>query len=274
MGKGRKKKNWAMEPFQKFLDSIQHIQDLLVISKRGISLLERMPKLVEVLANQDIQSQGRRKKITKANIRRAKREAKLARKETATEFSQLHAQVIVAMWTFLEATITEFMEVWIKNEPGAIQIDPIQDLKVRLGEYERHEGDSRYSFIVDQLEVKFARENVRYGYERFEKMMGLFDLSSDIPPKLHKTLVEFSQVRNCIVHRAGVVDMQLLKTCPWLPYKPGDRVATTSDMVVNYSNATAAYVTLIICRVGKKHGKNMGSSVEGVLNEWTSSTNQ
>jgi hypothetical protein len=263
---------WALKPFTRYLDEVDKLHDLFTISTRGIAVLRGMPKLIETLAEVGANSEsdldeGKAKK-DKEKLENSKREAKLAQAEVDSGFPLLHAQALVAIWTLLEAAISEFLEAWIKNQPSAIQIDQIQKLQIRLGEYERHVGDSRFAYIVDQLEQKYAKENTRYGYERFEKLLSLFDLRSDIPPRLNKALIEFSQIRNCIVHKAGIVDNQLLHSCPWLTYKIGERIKIDGKVLGTYVSATTSYVTILICRVGINYGKHMQDHMGSTLKKW------
>jgi hypothetical protein len=262
---------WASKVFARYLDETEKLYDLFRISTRGIATLRGMPGIIKLLAEVDSVDEIQDPKKTEENKKKfeiATREAELAKKEVDNNFPLLHAQALVTIWTLLEASVMEFLEAWIKNQPGAIQIDQIQDLRIRLGEYERQTGDGRFAFIIEQLEQKYARENVRYGYERFEKLLSLFDLSSDIPPKLHKELVECVQVRNCIVHKAGIVDAQLLRTCPWLPYKIGNQIIVDGKKLERYYNATTSYITIMICRVGQNCGIDMHESLDKTTDRW------
>lgn len=52
------------------------------------------------------------------------------------------------------------------------------------------------------------------GVARFETLLALVELSGAIDEEHRKGLFELQQVRNVIVHRAGIVDRRLREQCP------------------------------------------------------------
>jgi hypothetical protein len=66
-----------------------------------------------------------------------------------------------------------------------------------------------------------------------------------------------SQVRNCLMHRAGRTDRKLIDACPWLNLEMGHQVKVTHEAFRRYVNAVVWYTTDTICRIGERFGVDM-----------------
>lgn len=244
---------WALAPFQLFLEQTDRLAQVVHLSQAGISMMRGVPRAVEVLANVRGLSD---KEETKARIERSTREAALAERELATDFPLVHAQAVVTVWSYLEALSRSFVSEWIKNQPSALSVTEVARIKIRLAEYQLLSSDERYLYLFDQLEQELAT-NLRVGVTRFEALLAPFGLSGPVPEHLSRSIFELGQVRNAIVHRGGSVDRRLATACPWLNFQPGDQMQISSAMLWSYFNAVHEYVTILIKRVGTYFGVPM-----------------
>lgn len=256
---------WAMEPFKYFLNQTEYLSQILFLTIKGISVLRAMPQTVKAVAMaEDMQNDT----DYENKLAEAEKSAKLAQMEIDREFPIVHAQAIVSLWSFLEALIHSFIVEWVRNNPQAFKFNEIHKLRIRLGEYEQLRDYERYNYIVELLEKDIAI-GLRNGTTRFEALLKPFGLSGEIPENIRRDIYELGQVRNIIVHRAGVVDRELLDACPWLDLAFGDEIRVSHKMFKNYVIATHQYVTLIICRVGEYFDVDMNDHREQVLKNST-----
>ena len=139
---------WAMQPWEEFIQQVERLEQLLHLSIRGISMLQAVPKIVEVLAKvkEDFSEDAQQR------VADAQKEAELARREVSEGFPLLHAQATIALWSALEATVRLFTVRWLQNYKPAMDVEAIQKLRVRIGEYERLEGEDRFFYILERLE--------------------------------------------------------------------------------------------------------------------------
>lgn len=132
-------------------------------------------------------------------MKSANKEAELARRELNDEFPLLHAQTTIALWSALEAAIRLVLVRWLQNYKQAMEVEEIQKLRVRIGEYERLEGEDRFSYILDRLEQELAAP-LKAGSTRFELLLNPFSLSRPVDKDVRRNLFELNQIRNVLVH--------------------------------------------------------------------------
>ena len=243
---------WATRPFREFIDQAERLDQLLHLSMSGISMIRGVPKIVEVLAKveEDSGEHARQK------IENAKREADLAQKEVDEGFPLLHAQTTIALWSALEATVRLFIVRWLQNYQPAMNVEVIQKLRVRIGEYERLEGEDRFFYILDRLEQELSAP-LRSGVSRFESLLEPFGLAGAVDEDLRRNLFELNQVRNVLVHRSGVADRRLIESCPWLEVKVGDILKMRHDTTRRYFDSVMRYSTTLIVRIAEHFGVDM-----------------
>lgn len=235
---------WAKAPFQRFLDDLERVQQLLHLSISGIAQLRSLPELVEVM----LESTSEELRSTIDELEKARKEAALAQIELDEGFPILHSQAVVTLWTLLEAAVRSFAAVWLENEPAALDCEPVQKLKIRFSDYLRLQDSERFEYMAELLEGEVAAGR-RNGVERFEGVLDALGFSGAVPDVTKRNLYELGQVRNAIVHRGGVADRQLVRACPWLTFEVGEAFRITPQMFLRYASAASKYITLLIGRV-------------------------
>jgi hypothetical protein len=149
-----------------------------------------------------------------------------------------------------------FLARWLRHEKRAMEIDIVQKLRIRLGEYERLDEEFRCFFIVDRIEQEVSAP-LSSGVARFETLLTPFGLGGRVDESLKRDLFELSQVRNALVHRYGVADSRLVEACPWLKLKAGESIHLGSEHLRRYFEAVMKYNTELILRVGEYFGVDM-----------------
>lgn len=244
-----------MAPFHYFLDEAKRLDDVVRLSSAGISVFQAQPEAIRALM---LAKEGRIDEDSE-RLTRAHEDADLAKREVESGFPILHSWAVIGLWALLEATIRNFVAEWLRHKRTAWRAEPIQRLRVKLGDYESIPRNQRYSFVVALLERDLAA-GLKSGVSRFEAMLDPFGLSGDVHAEVRRQMYEFNQVRNVIAHNAGKVDRRLSDACPWLESKVGDEFLISADMYRKYYGASAVYITLIICRTGEFFGVDMSDA--------------
>lgn len=243
---------WATQPFRDFMDQTERLGHLLHLSMSGISMLRGVPKIVQVLAKveEDFSEEAHDR------FENAKKEAELAHREVNDGFPLLHAQTTIALWSALEAAIRLFIVRWLQNYKQAMEVEEIQKLRVRIGEYERFEGEERFFYIIDRLEQELSAP-LKTGIKRFELLLEPFGLSGPVDEDVSRNLFELNQIRNTLVHRSGFADRRLVDSCPWMKLRIGDPVKVNHEMIEQYFQSVTEYAVDLIARIGEHFGVDM-----------------
>ncbi len=225
--------SWASDHFTFYLDHQENVSRVLLMSKRGISMLRARHKAIDVLGQTASKVS---EKDFERNLNEAKYEKEFAQIEVDNDFPLLHEQATVALWASLEALVRSFVAAWIDNNHEAMSAQEIQNIKVKIGEYESLSKDEKSLWIVDQLDRSVSGA-LKYGINRFESLLKPFGLDGEFDSDHTKTLFELSQIRNLIVHRSGICDSKALSACPWIDEKIGERVKIPYARWSEYNNS-------------------------------------
>lgn len=266
-GASRKKRkkgshDWALHPFEQFLDDVDRLGHLVRLSSAGISVLQAMPQGIEALMKAEPDNITEKTKRLEA----ARIDAKLAEREVKSGFPVLNSLAVVGLWALFEAAIRTFVSEWLKHKRTAWRAEPIQKLKIRLGEYQSIPQSQRHRYVVELLERELV-VGLKGGVSRFEAMLEPFGLSGELPEALRREIYELGQVRNLIVHNASKVDRRFADACPWLKAKIGSEFFVSREAYRRYEKVIAVYTSLIICRIGEHFGNDMSASRLSILEE-------
>lgn len=247
----RKVPSWAIAGFRRFLNYVEESDRILHLSMKGISGLQGIPRLIKAIAKVEED-----KEPDAQQIERARKEADFAKREIERGFPLLHAYTIVALWGAMEALLEDVLIAWMMNDPTILKKEIFSKPRISLSDFEGLERDERMLLLVRELERTLVANRKR-GAERFEMLLDPLGLSGPIEENIKRDIYEMHQVRNVLVHRAGVADRRLVEGCPWLRLKVGDPVIVTHDCYLRYQNALSSYVTDLVYRVGTHFGVDL-----------------
>lgn len=255
---------WATEPFTRFVDQAERLHDVVLLSVKGISMARAMPKAVGAIARA-VGTKGTANH--KLELEAAQLYSEVANREIASGFQLMYSFATVALWSLLEAMLTDAVVSRFRNDPEVFTIEAVRKLRIRLGEYEQLSQDDRYHYVAELLEADVAA-SVRNGIERFEAMLRPFRLDGAVPESMRRDVFEFGQVRNAIVHGGRKADYQLSKACPWLGLIVGQDLAVGRKNFERYQKASHGYVVLLVCRVGEQFGVSMQKERNSVFSDY------
>jgi len=231
-------------------DDIHRLVDVLHLSIDGIQSLERMVPLVRAIADLDRVSGDA---PDEAGVERAERIAALAGNEVRDGFPLLHAQAALSLCAVVESLVWDLCVLWLMHNASFVREEPISSLKVELGEYEGKSDVERSEYLIGLLEDK-AHARFASGVTKFERLLAPFGLDGFVGDSCREALFELFKVRNAVLHRGAVADLQFVRECPWLGLSVGDKVVITHERFGHYLDAALEYVTVLVHRIGKEFG--------------------
>jgi len=257
---------WATAAFHQMVGQSERLSQTVHLAMKGISFTQNAEKVAELINRIDdnnADAEGRDR------LRRAREETELAKREVAQGFPVLHSQAVVTEWAYLEACVRRLVADWIQNEPTCLKNEAFEKVRVRLADYERLDATEKAFFVVDTLERECGA-GLQSGVARFEVLLSALGLNGEVPGLLRQRIFELGQVRNIVMHRAGLVDKKFADACPWLKVPIGEALLITHKMYVVYSRAVHDYHMLIICRVAERFGMDVDAERREVVERNTS----
>lgn len=248
-------KEWVTKHFEWSIEKIQELDSLLHLTMMGLSGIKGYPRVLMVVTRVKEyleESTGDEEK----DIESATKNAKLAETEIQNEFPIAHAQAVVMLWAYLEATVGSFIAEWIASEPNAYSVREIRRLKVELGDYIGLDDDQKHFYVYQLLEQNVAA-GIRYGVSRFESILAPFGLSGEVDEEVRKNIYELGQIRNVLLHRGGLADARMVSNCPWLGLNRGEAVKVTHKQYAKYRDAVIKYLCVILMRAVEALGGDM-----------------
>jgi hypothetical protein len=245
---------WITDHFSDSLESIKTLSRIVNISERGISVFRGMPRVIKALAKAKATENT---PDTAKELESAEKEAALAQQEVDKGFPVLHGLAIVALWSWIENFVKEFVVLWLVHRKDAYSAPALQKLKVKLGDYLQLSKSERAHYVVEQLEQDLASP-LKRGVTRFDSLLEPFALASTpLPDGSAKTLFELQQVRNAIAHKNGNADRQLRSACPWLKAKLNQPVPVSHEMLHRYTDACIQYWLVRFYDVGDRYAVDL-----------------
>ncbi len=258
---------WIAPLLRRHVDYLQETSRILSLSVMGIRRLqgeydlERLRVEVrEALSDSDaIEASKSAESLAETNppqqerLERAKEIADLATNEANHDFPILHGHSVVAAWGVLDALVDDLLVEILVNQPGALRAEAFTRVRVYVGTYEALDGPDKMRFLLDALKQQ-KESRYKPGVAGYEELLDVFGLSGPIEENIRRTLVEMREVRNVLVHNAGVVDRRLLNRCPWVSWEMGSRLSISQAKYLEYAEAVDKYLVGLIDRIRAHYG--------------------
>jgi hypothetical protein len=164
------------------------------------------------------------------------------------------AQSCISMWSALEAGIEDMLLAVLRSDATLLASEDVRKIQIPLVEYNAMSEDERLEFLIARATEKQRGGKFGPGAGRFEGALNAFSLGGGLDDNLKKQLVAFSSVRNCLVHRRGVVDRRFANDCPSPVRSVGSRIVITFDECRRYELAALLYLTCVLARIDKRYG--------------------
>lgn len=245
---------WKKRIITDFFSKINRLSRTLSLSIRGLRSVEHAPTMIRALHETEHYAEVPTPEATRAReLAAAEDDAAFARSEALADFPILHEQALFSLWGLLEEFVKTYVAKCITKEPEHIRSDFFAEKKVKIGEILFIDDDARAEFLVDLIE-RDTGASLKVGIGRFESLLAPIGMNGALDEAVRRSLMEMSQIRNCVAHRGGVADKKLTDSCPSLGFAMGHRINVTSTMWRNYQDAAAAYALEILQRVRLMHG--------------------
>lgn len=161
----------------------------------------------------------------------------------SSDYSTLHSHSLVSIWGVLESCLENLVVTILMNDADIFQKLTSSGLKIDPSKIASgiNEEDARalYQKIENHVRVK---GNIVLTYEA---VLSLFDLSAACLQHT-ESLLSANALRNCIMHRGGIIDKKAINQAPELSLWLGKKYNLTSDDYLKYYDAVTAWLSSLL----------------------------
>jgi hypothetical protein len=245
---------WASRPLHSWVDYTHAELELLRLATTSIAAMQGYGRLAEAMAKSSFA------KTEPERVPEAQELSTLATSEVERGFPLLHAHATVALWGSLEVAIDDLVVSWLLNVPGAMSEGKLGQVRLRVAEIEGLDSEALARVVLTQAQGAGGS-----GSTKLEGVLDLVGLSGEVPEVVRKLLFEMHNVRNLLVHRAGVADARFVAACPWLEKEPGDHISVGAADYDLYYLTGSAYVVTVDGRLDRHFGHEQTDISDFVL---------
>ncbi|WP_433618752.1 hypothetical protein [Paenibacillus cellulositrophicus] len=217
--------------FDDYIDEVTKLETFVKLTLHGFDFAKNASRVIELVE--------RNQNIKERRLSEATKLEDFANEQQSNGFSYLYTVAIIRLWSILEASIDDLVIDILLNQRFKTD-EHIKKVKGNLYEFVNLSELDRAEFILESLKTDIkARQKLGIG--RFESLLETVGYEGGIPDIVRKNILEFSQIRNAIMHKNGKVDSRLLKLCPWIKSKLNDEILLTHLDFLTYQLTTYWY---------------------------------
>jgi hypothetical protein len=230
---------WAWSPIARLTTYIEQERGLIDLSVAAIGAMPGVARTV--------QSEGN----PLASLVGLEDLARLADDEVNDDFRRLRAHSLAGLWGAAEAMVDDLVIACLVNEPGRLERPEFSKVRIPLGRFMTLETRQEQ---VEDLLVLLSTGLPNQGVNRFESRLELVSLSGAYNGKVADAIYELQQLRNVFVHRGGIADRKLVRSCPQLKLSVDQPVRVSAEMFEMYLDALTHYALRVANRIREKFG--------------------
>jgi hypothetical protein len=205
-----KKVRSPTQPVIDFLKNIVSLYHLSNIHRSTISNFEEM--LNAATEARKLMSENKTIKIeelSKPQIESNEVRLKIVRSEIASNYYTINSSVMILTYSLLEYAVSDFVCLYF--EQSKIEsLPPLQPFKTDIKEFAMLSKLQQRNFLAE-VYINQSSEGIKYGFKRFESVLKPILGPSTISISSQTEIFKFSQLRNLLIHKNGIIDKQYLE---------------------------------------------------------------
>ncbi len=239
--------NWIIDPA---LNCVQYVAEetvyASVLHKSLISISNIKPFIQ--LAHQKFLEHGEDDQKMKTLIKELYLLEKDARKLIDSDFHLINSHVLIGLWCAVETAVEDTITFIFMKDIKAI--DTVKDAGYKTKNYielplTEIEARKLYSSLEKQV-----RKNYRVG-ESYCHLLGVLGLDVKLDQHILDDLSEINGIRNCILHRRGIIDERSANESPKLHQYINKQITISNEIYLNYYNAVGKFAMALFDAAAK-----------------------
>lgn len=234
--------NWLLGPIGQ---CVKYLADEIAYAglvRRGLTTMTGMQPFFD-LAQKQLAKVGVDTKALNAMAQEYQQWELTASEHVSDGFSTVHRHSLVGLWCVVETAIEDSVLLILEKSPVA------EDLLVKAGYRIKPSPVSllkpyQLRRLYSALEHQ-AREG-RSVAEAWVHLLSALDVVINLDPASIEALAEANELRNCILHRGGVLDDRAAENAPKLKPLVGQKIEIDEQQYVSYYDALGAFSTAML----------------------------
>jgi len=244
----RQHKIWIIDPVAR---CVQYIADEAVLGglmHRAVGTFEGFNTYLNLARKEIVRRSGQGKALhaIDALLVQQPLNARLASEHVRSDFALLNAHSLVAIWAALESCIEETAVLILMND-ATMRARMIDDAK-KSGRIDQTLSDEDSCRNLVRL-WEFAQPKAPSAGLRFERLLSFFGLGAALDPALDAQLADINAIRNCLMHRRGIIDERAVREAPSLAAHLHKPIVIKRADYLRHHQAVSTYTVALMGRI-------------------------
>jgi hypothetical protein len=167
-----------------------------------------------------------------------------ARELIAANFHVLNVQGIISLWVAIEVAVEDtVIAILMNDEPSARQI--VEGFTKGKPQIPPGPLNADSANLVFKRMEKAARDQATV-MDAYCWLLARVNVQLELLDEESKVLTELYCVRNCVMHRGGIVDSEIAAKAPELGVVVGDHICIDKDCYLRYIEAGNAFAVKLL----------------------------
>ena len=239
--------SWIRAPAARCIEFVAEETKIAALLQRSLTHIEMGRPLFELVKKQfQLAGQPDSAVLVDTLLDSAPHHEDWARLLRQQDYAPLNAHSVISMWGALETCVEDTVVAILTNDPSAAAA--LESVGLRQKRVGSNDEDRDLRKVYKALENK--RRIAGNVIATFESVLCVFGLSADVPDN-RETLLELNAVRNCLVHRGGIIDEKAVSEAPSLLVLKGTEIKIGSKDFLRYNEAVSAWVITLLKSIGQ-----------------------
>lgn len=173
------------------------------------------------------------------------------KKEIKEDYYSVKSAELILLYSRFESAITDVVYMYFQK-CDASELPRIDSVKYNINDLFRMNKKDQMLLIAD-LYIQQKTTGIRYGFNRFEAtlepILGLSKTNKNIKTEIFK----FSQIRNLLIHKNGVVDKKFKDLFKDAEQKIGSKISISNITMENCVDSIMTYAEDILDRIDENN---------------------
>lgn len=236
-----------LEPATSLLTYVLDERRLANITERALHLISQMEWVLPIVREKVRPDDEKGRKAIESWMEVAATDAPFANDEYEAGCPKTYAHHLGSLWGAIESALEQLLVnhlLFVPSAAGLVAVAPrgLTRSKIKAGDEDEARATVRRWGSTLQSATALAGPL---------EMLARFSFRVEAPDDVVRQVNELAELRNVILHRAGVVDARFVKKCPGAPWAQGETVRLNETATRGYFDAAGEFALALVTAATK-----------------------